>query len=297
MTQPTFRPLSSNVLDIEFNNVKQGWEQWVLLSADRHWDHPMSDHDLQKEHLREADNRGAGILDFGDLFCVMQSNSDKRATKSAIRHEHQRDDYIDKVVNGAAEFFAPHNFWLIGTGNHETKILKHTHSNISARLAERIRHMRRSKADYSPPFCGGFSGWVVFRFIMNGTQCISKRLFYHHGYGGDAPVTKGVIQTNRMAVYLPDADLVVTGHTHNEWQFPIARLRINGKGRVYKDDQLHLKIPSYKDEYAEGAGGWEIERGAPPKTQGATWLRFWCDKTRRARREMSPIKFETTRAR
>ncbi len=88
-------------------------------------------------------------------------------------------------------------------------------------------------------------------------------------------MTKGVIQTNRMAVYLPDADFVVTGHTHNEWIFPITRERISQADVLFKDRQVHIKLPGYKDEYAEGAEGWHIERGGPPKPLGAAWLHFF----------------------
>ena len=103
----------------------------------------------------------------------------------------------------------------------------------------------------------------------------TKRLAWHHGYGGDAPVTKGTIQTNRMSVYLPDANIVVTGHTHNKWIFPITRLRISGHGVTYIDEQIHVKIPGYKEEYVDGFSGWHVERGAPPKPTGSAWLRLW----------------------
>lgn len=118
---------------------------------------------------------------------------------------------------------------------------------------------------------------VKFNFIYGDRHSKSLNLAYHHGYGGDAPVTKGTIQTNRMAVYLPDAHFVVTGHTHNEWQFPIARVRLNAQGNIYHDEQLHIKCPSYKDEYREGESGWTIERGGPPKPIGAMWLRLYVE--------------------
>ena len=59
--------VNPHVLDIEMD-YKKGWEQWFLLSSDRHWDNPHSDWALQKEHLDLARERNAKVLDFGDLM-------------------------------------------------------------------------------------------------------------------------------------------------------------------------------------------------------------------------------------
>jgi hypothetical protein len=62
------REISRNVHDI--NHVyKSGEEFWYLLTADRHWDNPDSDWDLQIKHLKEARERDAMVIDVGDFFC------------------------------------------------------------------------------------------------------------------------------------------------------------------------------------------------------------------------------------
>ena len=98
---------------------------------------------------------------------------------------------------------------------------------------------------------------------------------YFHGAGGGGPVTRGVIQTNRMAVFLPDADFILSGHTHDSWVVPIARERISKAGRIYQDEQIHIRSATYKDEYGDGYSGLHVERGAPPKPLGGWWLRFY----------------------
>ena len=67
---------------------RKAWDQWVLLSSDRHWDNPKSNRGLQKRHLELAKERKAIIIDNGDLFCLMQGRYDPRGNKSAIRPEH-----------------------------------------------------------------------------------------------------------------------------------------------------------------------------------------------------------------
>lgn len=248
---------------------------WVLLSFDRHHDNPHSNNRLEREHLEQARERNAIIIDGGDLFCAMQGKYDKRSDKSDLKAEHKKGNYLDKLVTTAADFYGPYAdlFAVMSPGNHETAISNRHETNLTERLVAELNTRHGSKIHV-----GGFSGWVKFQIgIYN---CFhSMNMWYHHGYGGDAPVTKGVIQTNRQAVYLPDAHIVATGHTHNEWQFPISRLRLTDKGKIFHDEQLHLKVPSYKEEYVDGHGGWHIQRGGPPKPTGAVWLRFSVKKT------------------
>lgn len=278
---------------------------WVLLSSDRHHDNPHCNQELELEHLELAKKRNAVILDYGDLFCAMQGKFDRRANKDDIRPEHQHGNYLDKLVSTATDFYAPyaHNFAVMGPGNHETAMLKHHETNLTERLIERLNMSTGSEIKM-----GGYSGWVKFKFTYGKEQTTggnalvgggqktmgSINLWYHHGYGGDAPVTKGTIQTGRQAVYVPDAHIVCTGHTHNEWIFPITRQRLKESGLIYKDEQTHIKTAGYKEEYEDGFGGWHIERGGPPKPNGAMWLRFWYVKSDNPHKR--GVRYEVTRA-
>jgi len=265
---------TENVTTIHIDAKRsEGWSQWFLISSDRHWDNPDSDHKLQKKHLDEAKAKGAGVIDLGDLLCLMQGKYDPRSSKSKVRPEHQVDDYLDAVIETACEFFKPYkdNFIQIGRGNHETAILKRHETDMTKRLCTKLGVI-----------AAGYSGWVVFTFKF-GNSIETKKMFFHHGYGGDAPVTKGTIQTARMGLVYPDANIIVSGHTHNSWVFPISRFRIGQNGSTYYDEQVHVKIPTYKEEYKKGVGGWHVERGAPPKPLGAYWVKFYIDRKNRVR--------------
>lgn len=261
------------VLTVRFD-VKAGWEKWMLLRTDAHHDNLYSNHELQKRHLEEAVERDAHIIDNGDLFCAMQGKWDRRADQSQLRPELQHKDYLDRLVKYNSDFIEPYanRFILIGQGNHETSILKHHETDLTSRLVERLN----TRCPKAKVYAGGFTGWIRFLFTINGNQRTSRVMFRHHGYGGGGPVTRGVIQTARMAVYLPDADIVLTGHTHDEWAMTIQRDRLTQCGKQFQDEQLHIRPPGYKDEYADGYEGWHIERGAPPKPIGAVWLKFKC---------------------
>lgn len=253
-------------------DAKSGWEQWFLLRSDVHHDNPHCDQKLERKHLDQAKERNAGIIDAGDLFCAMQGKFDKRADKSALRPEHQSGDYLDRLVKTAADFYEPyaHNFLLIGRGNHETAIHKRAETDLTERLVERLNDRTKSKIQ-----AGGYGGWVKFCFTSNKTKRDSRNLYYYHGTGGGGPVTRGVIQTNRLAVFTPDADFTLTGHTHDEWYVPIQRHRISERGDLYQDEQLHIRTPGYKDAWTDSYAGWEVEKMLGPKPIGAAWLRFW----------------------
>jgi hypothetical protein len=262
-----------NVVTIRYPDVTAGWEGWVLLRSDVHHDNPHSDRKLEKKHLEEAKQRGAWIIDNGDLFCAMQGAWDPRKSKDAIRPEHQTGDYLDALVRTAADFYEPYagNWAVLGRGNHETAIRKRHETDLTDRLAERLKNAG------SPVLTTGYSGWVIFRFLIYKTQSTAVVLHHFHGSGGGGPVTRGVITTNRMAVYTPDAHVVLTGHSHDEWTVPIARQRISKAGVVYQDEQLHCRVPGYKDEFQAGEGGWWVETGKSPRPRGAAWLRFWLE--------------------
>lgn len=270
--------MAPNVIMVRFHNVKGGWRQRVLLTGDRHHDNIMTDQALEREHLEEAKREDAPVIDIGDLFCAMQGKYDPRKSYTNLRPEHVGDDYFDLLVNDAEEFYRPYasQFVVLGRGNHEESIKKRQQTDLIWRLSRRLR--RHSGQAW--PFAGGYAGWIYFRFDINKTKIQTLRMKYHHGYGGGGPVTKGVIQTNRRAVYLPDANFVVTGHIHEAWVVPIRRERADKNGTLSLDYQHHVSVPTYKEEYLGAESGFHLENGRPPKPVGAAWLTFEWNKGR-----------------
>jgi hypothetical protein len=261
--------------------INEGWEQWFLLQSDEHWDNPHCDRVMHRRHHEQAKQRGAKIFKFGDFFCAMQGKWDKRSDKTALRPEHQQGNYFDALVDTAAEYLKPYaqNIALICAGNHETAILKHHETDLTKRLCDKLGVQ-----------AGGYSGFIRFMFSRQGGGRSSQSLFWHHGSGGSSPVTKGLIQANRRSVYLPDPNFVVSGHIHQSWIMTQSRLRLSGIGKVYKDEQVHLSLPTYKDEMTL-AGGYHVESGRDPRPLGGVWLRFFWDSTQRGY-----VGYELTRA-
>lgn len=263
--------LNRNIHRINIELAHTGDEQRVLLQTDVHWDNPKCRWDKLREHLDQAREFDAPVFDNGDFFCAMQGKWDKRSNKGDLRPEHQTATYLDSLVDTAADFLTPYADLLTvrGQGNHETAIIKRHEISLTDRLVYMLRNRGAQHVAL-----GGFSGYVVFNVAI-GTRRFPFKMHYHHGYGGGGPVTRGTIQTNRMAVYLADADIVFTGHTHDTWQMPIPRVRLNQDcTKVEHTRQDHLRAGGYKEEYLDGYGGWHVERGAPPKPMSAWWLVF-----------------------
>ena len=242
------------------------WEQRILLSADRHLDNPLSNQALQAKHLKEAVLLDAPVIDCGDLFDAMQGKNDRRSSKSALKEENKKAAYLNSLVETSTSFFTPFakQLAVIGKGNHESAILKHAEFDLTSYLIKELRHAG------SPAVMGGYRGWVRI-MLTAGASCQQFKLYYTHGSGTNAVVTKGIISTNRRASFV-DADVIVGGHIHESWSLDMCRVGLSVQGLERVNDQLHLCIPTYKEEFTDLADGFHHEKEGPPKPIGAWWL-------------------------
>jgi hypothetical protein len=237
-------------------DANKGWEFWTLLVSDQHHDNPHADNDLELEHLREAKERGAAIISNGDTCCAMQGKYDKRSNKSAVRPEHQKDNYLDAVINTGADFYEPfaHHFVCFVMGNHEQSITDRHETRLIDRLVGILNDRTGSSGHI-----GGFSGFVVFSFGENSGRTTRVVLHYDHGYGGGGPVTDDMIQHQRRSTYLPDADIVCSGHAHGSFTREVGGFWLSHDGAIRHDMQTHVKLLTDKEECCDGS-----REGTPP---------------------------------
>lgn len=283
----TIQQKSHNVLVVKFDDVREGWEQWIMLSSDRHHDNEHCDRRLERQHLEDAKSRGALICAFGDTLDAMQGFGDKRASKSALRVEDKADDYLDSIVRNAARDYAPYapNWLLFSKGNHETSQIKQHGHCLTNALACKLNLQLADDGNSHRIATGGYGGWIKFQFSIQGTQRQSMNLKYFHGSGGNAQVTKGVIDTARQAAYLPDADIVVNGHNHQMYHVVATRERLTPQGDIKLDNMDFVRTASYKNEFGDGSGGWSVEKGFAPTPLGCAWLRLYY-RNRQVRRQI-----------
>ncbi len=98
-----------------------------------------TDH-LKREIDYVADDQWARWLHLGDSGEYITS-TDKRFEIGSLDPEYHVDDYVDKQVDTAVDYFKPIGKQAIGTlmGNHEDSYLKFTKSNPAKRIANALK--------------------------------------------------------------------------------------------------------------------------------------------------------------
>ena len=237
-----------------------------LLLSDVHFDSVKCDRDMLKDHLDKALALKASVYIFGDWFDLMQGMYDPRRSYSSLRPEYKSITYLDDVINDAVEFLEPYKevLAMVGRGNHETNIEKRLSTSPIDRLVGALG---------GGIMAGPYSGWVQLVYSRNANNHGGRHqrmLHFHHGYGGNAPRSKGVLNVDLDQKEWPDADVIVSGHTHQKWHVPMSVERITDRLNTYEDTVHHLKLGSYKklDRFA----GWEVEKGFQQPRLGGWWM-------------------------
>jgi hypothetical protein len=261
----TIEQTNRDVVTLRHVGISADWTQRYLLLADVHFDSPHSNRRLLRSLLQQAQETGAGVFCFGDFYDAMQGRDDRRGSKTDLMPAYKSGDYINRLVDDAADFLMPYakNVVFLSMGNHETAILHHLEVDILLLLAGRLGVPKM-----------GYAGFVRFLFSRSAGNAGATRrvMYFHHGAGGGGEVTKGVIQSQRRQAKVV-ADIYVSGHIHESYALWTERTELSAAGTVMTPDLLHVCIPSMKNEY-ELEGGYHIEKDRPPKPIGAYWLEF-----------------------
>lgn len=214
-----------------------------------------------KDVLDRCAEENIDVFIFGDLFDAMQGKNDPRNAKQLLKKDYLRDDYINAIVEDAAEFLKPYqqNIRLIGYGNHETSLIKHHEVDIIKLLQEK---MERSFD------LGGYEGFIQFS-IGNDNFRYRFVVFYTHGNSGQAPITMGILQHKRYQIWLDSVDMIISGHNHNHWVYTQPVCYLDQKGTIRVRNTWHLKLGTFLNR--KWGMGFEAEKGIPPSIEGG-WM-------------------------
>ena len=246
-----------------------------LLISDLHWDNPKCDRALLKKDLDEAVERGAIIIVNGDFFCLMQGKGDPRRSKDEIRPEHNKGNYLQAVVEDAVDWFAPYkdNLALIGYGNHETGVLRHMEFDALKYFQSIYNYKHKGNVQI-----GGYGGTIHINLDVSTpnddvTRNTAFIIHYYHGSGGGGPVTKGVIQDQRIMANTEGYDLTWQGHVHELYHHVNMVHHYNKRNKIITHRRVHqLRTSTYKEEFGAGEGGFHVERGRGIKPLGGYWM-------------------------
>lgn len=247
-----------------------------LLLSDLHFDHPKCNREMLKQHIEECVEKDGYILINGDMFCVMQGRGDKRHTKSDVRPEDSNSRYFDSIVENAVEFFLPYaeKILFIGTGNHETSVLKRLETDLLRKFVELMYYKSKHRI-----VLGAYHGWIWIKCIIGidnkvgSGNTVSYLIYHNHGTGGEAPVTGGTIEDSRKMTQVEGMDAIWQGHNHNKYnrQVGVHYLDKNPGSLKAKFRIVEvIRTGSYKQEYT--GNGWHIETNKSAKPLGGIWL-------------------------
>jgi predicted phosphodiesterase len=262
---------------IDLQDFRVGWKQHILFLSDIHLDSPFCDRKLLKKHLDEAVDKNAIILINGDLFDSMQGRNDPRRSYKELKESLKGIDYFDRVLDDAVEFFRPYfaELALIGYGNHEYSIVHFNGTDLVQRFVGAMRGLG------SQIVVGGYGGGIRIAAYNDNmtTPKDSLRIYYNHGSGGEAPVTKGMIQTNRQAAYIQNANVIWNGHNHQEYISNQSFISMTNKDKFEQGIVTFIRTPGYKNEYGDlshGFNGFAASRMMSPTPRGCAWGELSC---------------------
>jgi hypothetical protein len=223
---------------------------------------------MLKRHFDEALDNDYPIFCNGDWFDLMGGKYDPRNNLPGgdVLPEYRGDNYIDLVIEDSFDFLLPyaHLLTIWGQGNHETSVTKRMHTNPLKRLVQMLQQAGSNVQ------LGGYSGYIRWQFHRQ-KEMKSYLMHYHHGYGGNAKRSKGILSADIDSMQHPDADIIVRGHDHNKWHLPLTVERITSQLTPRISKVHHLRTGSYK-LLGDGYGGWETQKGFGQPTIGGWWI-------------------------
>ncbi len=258
----------SNYHKYTFEHKSNAKDFRFMLTSDWHFDNPKSNRELLFKHLDECLKTETYVIVNGDLLCLMQGKYDPRGSKSGIRNEHNGDNYLDLVIKDTALKLKPyaHLILQINRGNHETSVSRRAETDVAERLVDEINHISGTSIQI-----GEYMGYITLSFNrFNGNHKVIN-VAYDHGHWGGV-ITKGALSVTRHASMFPQADVVISGHTHDGWIMNHPRYVMNNnKSTVEIKNQWHIKTGTYKEEF-KGGKGWAVEKIAMPKYLGSCFM-------------------------
>lgn len=227
---------------IQFNtDIKANVPLKFALFSDIHGDSPEFDKLSFVEHATYCLKDQRYMLFGGDMFDAIIRTDHKRAVNSLLeKGDNQLNIKLDKLY----ELLKPYQNQILffGRGNHEESVLKYNGIDLLELLAKMLNAGREHKI-----MVGNYANFLRFNFRdSRGKSAAHYDIFQHHGMGASAPVTKGMIDFNRIAKGV-NADLIWCGHKHQaviDASDPIMYVAPNGSV-VLKNRQC-IMTPSYQ---------------------------------------------------
>lgn len=210
------------------------------LFSDIHFDSPDCDRETLKQHFDFCKKDGRYILINGDWFDAIIMGDRKRSVAHLIENTDQQ---LNKKLEESYEFLKPYQDQILfmGRGNHEESIIKYNGIDLLQMLTTMLNMNSEHKILY-----GNYANFLRFTFKGKSRNERHYDIFAHHGCGGSAPATKGMLDFNAIAKGI-NADLIWLSHKHNaliDYSAPV--MHIDKNGDVILKNRQCVETPSYQ---------------------------------------------------
>lgn len=212
----------------------------LRLMSDLHIGAPQTDYAMIQRELDDALENNDRILINGDLLDLILPKDAKRYSPESVHPRlSRRTDIVNAVIEWGVELLGPvaHLIDMLGIGNHETATTRWHSIDPTLLILYELEKLAKERDPNHTIHYGGYTGFVDYRLrAYEGRGGSRWVLYYHHGSGGSAPVTKGLIDFNRKDVFV-DADMIWMGHKHNRLAVTVEKIRCPKAG-----DELDVRV-------------------------------------------------------
>ena len=229
-------------------------QKWNLLCnmSDTHIGNALCDEPQLKASLQEASEREARINVVGDIFDAIFSG-DRRykegMTSSWLQgHPHP----ADCVIDYAYEILKPyaHLIDCLADGNHDETAGKYLKTNLVRRLCKALSDSEQAKKHNHVVHYGGYSGYI--QYLVQ--TCKPGRIdvlnvLYYHGSGGNAQVTKGMMDFQRGRSKFV-FDIFLMGHNHFKNADSAPRTFCTARGVIKQYPSRCIRCGAFKKNYS-----------------------------------------------
>lgn len=237
-----------DVYQARFDTTKQKTFPFAFFS-DIHVDSANHASKKFKYDIEEAVSKDCRIYIGGDLGELILPGDQKRYSKGQDIIE--PDAALNMIEEMHFETLRPYVDYIdwIGWGNHEDSALKYNNYDVIRGVITLLNHVRAKSLPRIHH--GGYKSYVRWRFSQGQNRHTKTiDLLHFHGKGGSSPVTRGMIDINRLRAHYV-ADVYWLGHKHTNISDPDEKIELAQNDQIKARQVIAFFTAGYQQGFKQ----------------------------------------------